>query len=112
MQHDPDKIKDLIVQWLSDKKAEEVVSLDLSNKSFIADYMVIATAQSNRQLYAISYFLWEELKKLNIPAHLEGASLCDWVLIDSGFVIINLFKPEARKFYNLEKMWGLEIPQQ
>jgi ribosome-associated protein len=107
---EPKKLKDLILHHLEDKQAEKIVTINLENKSSIADYLIIATARSGRQAGAIADSLYRILKDLEIKSHVEGVPQCDWVLIDAGDVIVHIFRPEVRSFYNLEKMWGMEIP--
>ncbi len=96
---------------LEDDKAEDTVVIDLTNKSSIADFMVIASGRSQRQVGAMAEHLHEKLKKQLGRVSVEGAARCDWVLIDGGDVIVHLFRPEVRAFYNLEKMWGAELPE-
>ena len=93
-------------------KAEDIISIDLTGKSSIADYMVIATGRSSRQLAAMAQHLDEKLTKTGIKkVSVEGLTQGEWVLLDGGDVIVHLFKPDVRRFYNLEKMWGLELPE-
>ena len=92
-------------------KAEDTVVIDLTDKSSIADFMVIASGRSQRQVGAMAEHLHEKLKKQLGRVSVEGAARCDWVLIDGGDVIVHLFRPEVRAFYNLEKMWGSELPE-
>jgi ribosome-associated protein len=102
----------LVEKSLDDDKAEDIVVIDLVGKSSIADYMVIASGRSQRQLGAMAEHLVEKLKaREGIGAGVEGAGQGDWVLIDGGDVIVHLFRPEVRSFYNLEKMWGMTLPQ-
>ena len=97
----------LILDVLDDNKAEDTVVIDLRGKSALADEMVIATGRSNRHVGAIADKLVEELKTKGFgKALVEGLPHCDWVLIDVGDVIVHLFRPEVRAFYNLEKMWS------
>ena len=105
-----DELKTLILGLLDDKKAEKVVTIDLGGKSSIADYLIIATAMSGRQAGAIADSLSKELKNKGIRPRVEGESQGDWVLIDAGDIIVHIFRAEVRSFYNLEKMWGMEIP--
>ncbi len=96
---------------LADAKAEEVVSLDLDGKTAIADQMVIASGRSTRHVAAIAEQLLEKLKdegQRNL--RVEGLSHCDWVLIDAGDVVVHIFRPEVRSFYNLEKLWSPAAP--
>ncbi len=94
---------------LDDDKAEDIVAIDLTGKSDIADYMVIATGRSSRQVGAMAEHLREALKAAGIGVSVEGAARADWILIDGGDVIVHLFRPEVRAFYALEKMWGEDL---
>ena len=95
-----------ILASLDDDKAEEVVKIDLRGKSEIADYMVIASGRSSRQVASIADKLTERLKHDHATvAKVEGKDAGDWVLIDAGDVIVHVFRPEVREFYQLEKMW-------
>ena len=95
-----------VLDSLSDDKAEEIVQIDLRGKSQMADYMVIASGRSSRQVAAISEKLFERLKEtFGLTARMEGKDTGDWVLIDAGDVIVHVFRPEVREFYQLEKMW-------
>ena len=97
---------DAILNSLSDDKAEDVVSIDLRGRSTIADFMVIASGRSTRQVAAISEKLMDRLKQDHgVSAKAEGKEVGDWVLIDTGDVIVHVFRPEVREFYQLEKMW-------
>ena len=102
----PKKLLRLVETSLDDDKAEDVVVIDLAGKTEIADYLVVATGASHRQVGAMADHLRENIKAagLNNPA-MEGAPQCDWVLIDAGDIIIHLFRPEVRAFYGLEKIW-------
>ena len=101
---------DLTEKTLADGKAEELVVIDLQGKTGIADYMVIATGRSQRQVVALAERLLEALKESgHRRAAAEGLPHGDWVLIDAGDVIVHLFRPEVRSFYNLEKMWGATL---
>lgn len=84
--------------------------IDLRGKSSIADHLVIASGRSTRQVGAMAQHLSETLKGAGLPVSAEGMQQCDWVLIDGGDVIVHLFRPEVRAFYNLEKMWGMQAP--
>ena len=95
-----------ILSSLSDDKAEDVVQIDLRGKSSMGDYMVIASGRSTRQVSAMSEKLVEKLKaEFGVNARVEGKDAGDWVLIDTGDVIVHVFRPEVREFYQLEKMW-------
>ena len=94
---------------MDDKKAEDVITLNLIGKTSICDYMILATGQSGRQVGAMAETLQIELKKHDIQSKIEGLPQCEWVLVDAFDVIVHLFRPEVRKFYNLEKMWSVEL---
>ncbi len=95
-----------ILSSLTEDKAEDVVQIDLRGKSAIGDYMVICSGRSSRQVVSISDHLVERLKTdLGRAARIEGKAAGDWVLIDTGDVIVHVFRPEVRDFYQLEKMW-------
>jgi ribosome-associated protein len=98
-------ILDLVLQTLEDGKAEEIVTIDLAGKTTIADHMVIASGRSTRQVLALTEHLDEVLSR-RTRISIEGKTQGDWVLIDAGDVIVHLFRPEIRSYYNLEKMWG------
>ncbi|MDH3264487.1 MAG: ribosome silencing factor [Paracoccaceae bacterium] len=101
-----DKLLETILASLEDDKAEEIVAIDLRGKSSIADHMVICSGRSSRQVAAISEKLVERLKHdLGRPCRVEGKDAGDWVLIDAGDVVVHVFRPEVREFYQLEKMW-------
>ncbi|MFO7856505.1 MAG: ribosome silencing factor [Paracoccaceae bacterium] len=101
-----DDLLGLILHSLDDAKAEDVVTVELRGKSEIADHMVIASGRSTRQVTAICEKLMERLKhEGGTPAKAEGLEQGDWVLIDAGDVIVHVFRPEVREFYQLEKMW-------
>ena len=106
------KLLGLVEKSLDDDKAENVVAIDLTGKSSIADYMVIASGRSSRQLGAMAEHLQIKLKATGISrVGVEGASAGDWLLIDGGDIVIHLFRPDVRGLYNLEKMWGMELPE-
>jgi nicotinate-nucleotide adenylyltransferase len=98
-------ILDLVIQTLEDGKAEDIVTIDLAGKTTIADHMVIASGRSTRQVLALTEHLDGVLSR-RIRISIEGKTQGDWVLIDAGDVIVHLFRPEIRSYYNLEKMWG------
>lgn len=92
-------------------KADDVVTVDLAGKTSIADYMVIASGRSQRHVGAMAEHLLERLKgKTGSPVRVEGKPQCDWVLIDAGDILVHLFRPEVRSFYNLEKLWSVRLP--
>ena len=96
-----------VLSSLDDSKAEDVVTIDLRGRSPLADYMVIASGGSQRHVSALADHLLYAMKDCNKgQTRVEGLSECDWVLIDLGDIIVHLFRPETREFYNLEKMWG------
>ena len=91
---------------LDDDKAENIVVVDLSGKTAIADYLVIASGASQRHVGAMADHIHRRMKKIGLKGiPVEGLKQCDWVLIDAGDLIVHLFRPEVREFYNLEKMW-------
>jgi ribosome-associated protein len=100
-------LHDLILRSLDDDQAQEVVSIPLEGKTSIADHMVIASGRSTRQVAAMAQKLAERIKQggHGIP-RIEGLPAADWVLIDAGDVVVHLFRPEVRSFYNLERMWA------
>lgn len=101
------KLLSLILQELDDDKAEQVVTIDLAGKSDIADAMVIASGRSQRHVSAMADKVLRRLKETGFGgARSEGQPACDWVLIDAGDVIVHLFRPEVRSFYNLERVWS------
>jgi ribosome silencing factor RsfS/YbeB/iojap len=111
----PDRSRDteallaLVRRSLDDDKAEDVVVIDLKGKSAFADYMVIASGRSNRQVVAIAEHLADKLKQAGHGyTPVEGKQGGDWVLVDAGDVVVHVFRPEPRAFYALEKMWALE----
>jgi ribosome-associated protein len=105
-QPDADKTLNLILSRLDDMKAEETVTIALRGKSAYSDYMVVTTGRVNRHVGAIAENVAKGLKEGGIKnPHVEGLPNCDWVLIDSGDVIVHIFRPEVREFYNLERLW-------
>ena len=102
-------LHDLVLRSLDDDQAVEVVSIPLSGKSNIADFMVIASGRSTRQVASMAQKLTERIKQeLRRNVRVEGLPVADWVLIDADDVIVHLFRPEVRSFYNLERMWAFE----
>ena len=105
-QPDADKTLNMVLSRLEDMKAEETVTLDLRGKSAFSDYMIITSGRVNRHVGAIAENVAKGLKETGIAnVHIEGLPNCDWVLIDSGDVIVHIFRPEVREFYNLERLW-------
>jgi len=104
---DVEKLHSLVLKSLDDDQALEVVSIPLEGKSNIADHMVIASGRSTRQVAAIATKLAERIKReFGKNVRIEGLPAADWVLIDADDVIVHLFRPEVRNFYNLERMWA------
>ena len=107
------QLKKEIENILNDNKAIEVISINLKDKTSIADFMIIASGNSSRHIQAISEILLEKLEKIGIKnCRLEGRSSSEWKLIDAVDIIIHIFHPEKRKFYNLERMWSELIPKE
>ena len=101
-----DKTLNMILSRLDDMKAEDTVTIDLRGKSAFTDYMIVTTGRVNRHVGAIAENVAKGLKEGGITSpHVEGLPNCDWVLIDSGDVIVHIFRPEVREFYNLERLW-------
>ncbi|WP_188070330.1 ribosome silencing factor [Sphingobium jiangsuense] len=95
------------MQSLDDDQAQETISIPLAGKSSIADYMVVASGRSSRQVASMAQKLAERIKQqTGRIVRIEGLPAADWVLVDAGDVIVHLFRPEVRSFYNLERMWG------
>ena len=102
---------ELILARLDDDKAQDVVFIDLKDKSSVADAMIVASGRSQRHVGAMADHLLRALKDAGLgKARVEGLPHCDWVLIDAGDMIVHLFRPEVRSFYNLEKIWSVEPP--
>ena len=100
-----------ILHWMDEAKAENVVTIDLHGTSSIGDFMVIASGRSDRHVAAIAEQLQRKLKETGFGrVRAEGLEAADWVLLDTGDVIVHVFRPEVREFYNLEKMWLAERP--
>lgn len=101
----------LVLGVLEDAKAEETVVIDLIGKTSLADAMIVTSGRSNRHVGSIADYVIEALKEHGVRnVRVEGQPHCDWVLIDAGDIIIHVFRPEVRSFYNLEKMWGMDRP--
>ena len=95
-----------MVATLEDHKADDITVIDLRGRTSFADHMVIATGKSARQVGAMADFVARALKTAGQHVQTEGEPQCDWVLVDGGDIIVHLFRPEVRAFYNLEKMWS------
>jgi ribosome-associated protein len=105
MRPDAEEILKLVLARLDDMKAEDILTIDLRKKSSIGDYMVVSSGRSQRHVGSVADRVVEDLDKAGIATRVEGVPHCDWVLIDAGDVIVHVFRPEVRAFYNLERMW-------
>ena len=106
-------LKEIIVKTLDSNKALDIISIDLANKSSMADYMIIASGTSSRHLQSLSEQVLEQFKKNGVlNSKIEGKDSNDWKLIDGIDVIVHIFNPEKRKFYELEKIWSELIPKE
>jgi len=104
---DTDETLRLVLARIDDLKAEDTITIDLAGKTSIADFMVVTSGRSNRQVSAITDHLLKDLAEAGVRGvRVEGLPHCDWVLIDAGDIIVHVFRPEVRAFYNLEKMWA------
>jgi len=107
--HDAATIAKAVLASLDDSKAEDIVTLDIADKSSLADLMIVASGRSHRHVGALADRLLHDLAEIGVRENrIEGLPHCDWVLIDLGDVLVHLFRPEVRGFYNLEKMWAAE----
>jgi len=110
---DSSKLLELVKTTLDDDKAQDIVVIDLAGKTTLADFMVVACGRSARQVAALAGKMQEKLKHTGYgKVPVEGLPQSDWVLVDAGDVIIHLFRPEVREFYNLEKMWSELAPSE
>ena len=108
---DARELEGLVLARLDDDKAQDIVSIDLKDKSSVADRIIVASGRSHRHVGAMADHLLRALKDAGFGrARVEGLPHCDWVLIDAGDVIVHLFRPEVRTFYNIEKIWAVEAP--
>jgi|TARA_B100001059_G_C17504267_1_gene412599 ribosome-associated protein len=106
-------IKKNIEKVLDDNKAQNIITIDLKNKTYIADYMIVASGTSSRHLQSLSEILVTELKKIGLNnCNIEGRESNDWKLVDAIDIIVHIFHPEKRDFYDIEKMWSEEIPNE
>ena len=104
-------LEKLVLSSLDDAKAEDVVTIDLHNKAALADSMIVASGRSNRHVAAIVDQLSDALKEAGYKdITIEGMPHCDWVVLDAGDVIVHVFRPEVRTFYNIEKLWSPNAP--
>ena len=107
------KLKEKIIKTLDNNKASNIVSIDLEGKSSVADYMIIASGTSSRHIQSLSEQVLEEFKKEGIVnSRIEGRNSNDWKLVDGIDLIVHIFNPDKRKFYELEKMWSELIPKE
>lgn len=107
-----DELLKLALTTLEDSKAEDITTIDLAGKTAIADHMIVASGRSHRHVGAIADKLARELKQHGLArARIEGQENCDWVLLDAGAIIVHIFRPEVREFYNIEKMWMADRPE-
>ncbi len=105
--YSPANLKDLIVQALDENKAEEIEVIDLMGQTSLADYMIVASGTSTRQVAALAGKIDEKLNATSSPVlRIEGLPAADWVVVDCGDVIVHIFRPEVRAFYSIEKMWN------
>lgn len=105
-----DALRSIALDCLDDMKAEATVEIDLVGRTSIADTMIVASGRSQRHVGAVAERVVESLKAQGARVRVEGLPACDWVLIDAGDLIVHIFRPEVRGFYNLEKMWGADRP--
>jgi len=104
------QIIDIVIDALENGKAEDIVNIDIREKSSICDFMVIASGRSNTHVGAIAHQLSKALSESGYDKpRIEGLPHCDWVLLDGGDVIVHIFRPEVREFYNIEKMWSADF---
>jgi len=109
---DPEYVVELVKEILENHKFEKIVVIDLQGKATIGDYMIVASGNSTRQIVSLAEILLQRLKQIQLPVMKpEGLPQGDWVLIDTGNVIVHLFRPEVREFYNLEKMWEADLDE-
>lgn len=109
----PEQALALVLDALDGAKAEDTISIDLNGKTSIADHMVVTSGRSHRHVGSIADHVVKALKEAGASrVTVEGQSICDWVLIDAGDVIVHVFRPEVREFYNLEKMWSADRPSE
>lgn len=107
----PEQARDIVLRVLDERQAEQIVSIDLRGRSSMADYLIIASGRAARQIAAIADFVQAELAKIGIRrVRAEGTAEGNWVLVDAGDVILHLFRPEVRNFYNIEQIYGEDLP--
>lgn len=107
----PEQARDIVLRVLDERQAEQIVTIDLRGRSSMADYLIIASGRAARQIAAIADFVQAELAKIGIKrVRAEGTGEGNWVLVDAGDVILHLFRPEVRNFYNIEQIYGEDVP--
>jgi ribosome-associated protein len=105
------KLKDLVVASLNDDKGIEIETIDLEGKSALADYIVVASGTSSRHIASMAEKLRERLEVFGVKnIRVEGMGQANWVVLDAGDIIVHIFRPEVREFYNIEKMWSVPAP--
>ena len=108
---DPSRLLEIVLDTLDNAKAGDVTCIDLTGKTSLGDHMIVASGRSQRHVAAVADHLIKRLKDEGFGrVRVEGLPHCDWVLIDAGDVIVHIFRPEVREFYNLEKMWSADRP--
>lgn len=101
---------DVVLKSLDDAKAEQTVAIDITGKSSLTDHMVVTSGRSNRHVGAVADQLVKALREAGFSKpRIEGLPHADWVLVDAGDVIVHIFRPEVREFYNIEKMWSVDF---
>ena len=104
-------LANLILETLDENSAQDTINIDIGGKSSVADYMIVSSGRSNRHVNALADYVLRALKEEGLKSlGIEGLEASDWVLIDAGDVIVHLFRPEVRQFYNLEKIWSVPLP--
>ena len=102
----PEKLRDAALKILDERQAEDVITVDLADRSSVADYMIIASGRASRQIAAIAHYLRESFGELGVgQTRVEGLPEANWVLVDGGDVVVHLFRPEVRRYYDLEHIW-------
>ncbi len=108
-----EEVLSFILKFLDDGKAQDILSIDLKGKTSLADYLVVASGSSTRQVNALAVTLAEKLKEMHIPCRIEGKQGSgEWMIIDLGDTIVHIFHPETRAFYEIEELWGIKTPVQ
>jgi ribosome-associated protein len=102
----PERLRDAALKVLDDRQAEDIVTIDLTGKSSMADYLIVASGRASRQISSMAHYLREAFAPLGVhQLRVEGAAEGNWVLVDAGDIIIHLFRPEVRRYYDLESIW-------